>query len=245
MCETENAFAVLGNHEFNAIGWDTPDDKGGFLRAHSEKNANQHKEFLLQIGEGSREYHEAIGWFRRLPVWTEFNGFRVVHACWHEASRVALSPYVDSQGRFTDEGFKEALRPNSEAYVAAEILMKGPEAHLPSGMYFLDKDGHKRDQVRLSWWRADATTFRKAAYGMDDRREELPDVELPTDFRYRESTPVFFGHYWLNGEPALTSSTAACLDFSVAREGYLTAYRWSGESELLSDRLEYVRAAGL
>src|SRR5665213_4544789 len=40
MCETENAFAVLGNHEFNAIGWDTPDDKGGFLRAHSEKNAN-------------------------------------------------------------------------------------------------------------------------------------------------------------------------------------------------------------
>ena len=80
---------------------------------------------------------------------------------------------------------------------------------------------------------------------MDDRREELPDVGLPTDFRYRESTPVFFGHYWLNGEPALTSSTAACLDFSVAREGYLTAYRWAGESELLSDRLEYVRAAGL
>ena len=38
MCEAETAFAVLGNHEFNAIGWATPDGKGGFLRAHSQKN---------------------------------------------------------------------------------------------------------------------------------------------------------------------------------------------------------------
>ena len=96
--------------------------------------------------------------------------------------------------------------------------------------------------MRLRWWDQDATTFRKAALGMDGREDELPDSNLPRDFRYRESKPVFFGHYWLNGSPAITEPNAACLDFSVAKEGYLTAYRWSGESELTEDSLVSVPA---
>jgi hypothetical protein len=46
MREAGTASAVLGNHEFNAIAWATPNDDGGFLRKHSEKNASQHAEFL-------------------------------------------------------------------------------------------------------------------------------------------------------------------------------------------------------
>ncbi|WP_157100024.1 hypothetical protein [Rhodoplanes sp. Z2-YC6860] len=120
--------------------------------------------------------------------------------------------------------------------------MKGPEERQPSEMSFSDKDGHVRREMRLNWWKLDATTFRRAAIGMDDRREELPDVELPTDFRYRESKPVLFGRYWMNGKAKLTSSKAACLDFSVAKEGYLTAYRWSGEGIPSSRNLDYVSA---
>ena len=77
---------------------------------------------------------------------------------------------------------------------------------------------------------------------MDGREDELPDSNLPRDFRYRESKPVFFGHYWLKDQPGITASNAACLDFSVAKEGYLTAYRWSGENELSIDNLVSVRA---
>jgi hypothetical protein len=33
MCEAGTATAVLGNHEFNAIAWATPNDDGGFLNA--------------------------------------------------------------------------------------------------------------------------------------------------------------------------------------------------------------------
>jgi hypothetical protein len=77
---------------------------------------------------------------------------------------------------------------------------------------------------------------------MDDRLEELPNSELPTDYRYRETTPVLFGHYWMTGAPALTASNAACLDFSVANNGFLTAYRWSGERELSFENLVYVSA---
>jgi hypothetical protein len=46
----------------------------------------------------------------------------------------------------------------------------------------------------------------------------------------------------MTGAPALTASNAACLDFSVAKKGYLTAYRWSGERELSFENLVYVSA---
>ena len=244
MCEAETALAVLGNHEFNAIGWATPDGRGGFLRPHTEANLRQHREFLLQLGEGSPDYQDALGWFKSLPVWLELSGLRVAHACWHEPSRLGLRPWLDGLMCFTEAGLREALRRGSPAYDAAEILMKGPEQRLPAGMSFADKDGHLRHEVRIKWWDLDATTFRKAAIGVDDRRDELPDLALPVDYIYRERTPVLFGHYWMNGEPRLTSPTAACLDFSVAREGYLTAYRWRGESVLSRDHLVHVAAGG-
>lgn len=123
MCEAGTAFAILGNHEFNAIGWATSDGNGGYLREHSDKNAKQHQEFLRQLGDGSPAYHNTIRWFRNLPVWLEFPGLRVVHACWHEPSRVALRPYLDCQNCFTEDGILEALRRDSKAYAAAGILL--------------------------------------------------------------------------------------------------------------------------
>jgi hypothetical protein len=96
--------------------------------------------------------------------------------------------------------------------------------------------------VRLRWWDQDATTFRKAALGLEGREDELPNSKLPRDFRYVESKPVFFGHYWLDGSPSITAPNAACLDFSVAKNGYLTAYRWSGEDTLTQDYLVSVQA---
>jgi hypothetical protein len=95
--------------------------------------------------------------------------------------------------------------------------LKGPEQRLPDGIHFFDKDGHKREEVRLRWWHREASTFRRAALSMDGREAELPDSELPRDFRYRESKPVFFGHYWIDGSPGLTAPNAACLDFSIAK----------------------------
>jgi diadenosine tetraphosphatase ApaH/serine/threonine PP2A family protein phosphatase len=242
MCEAGTASAVLGNHEFNAIGWATSDGSGGHLRKHSKKNDGQHAEFLSQLGEGSLHHDNAINWFRQLPVWLDLPGFRVVHACWHDRSRVALRPYLDAGNRLTDEGIREAHHRGSEAYKAVEILLKGPEQRLPVGKSFVDQSGNKREEVRLRWWDPDATTFRKAAIGVDDQLEELPNDKITTDFQYLDSTPVLFGHYWILGEPTIINSRAACLDFSVARSGYLTAYRWSAEPELSSKNLVYVPA---
>jgi hypothetical protein len=242
MCEAGAARAVMGNHEFNAIGWATQDEDGAFLRSHSAKNANQHSKFLRQTGENSAADKDAIDWFRTLPVWLDLPRFRVVHACWHDASCEALKPFLDEAGRFTDEGVFESYRHGTAAHAAVEILLKGPEERLPAGIHFTDKDGQVRNEVRLRWWDHDATTFRKAALGMDGREDEIPDSRLPTDYRYHGGKPVFFGHYWLKDRPEITAPNAVCLDFSVAKKGYLAAYRWSGESKLAKESLMSVSA---
>ena len=118
----------------------------------------------------------------------------------------------------------ESYRHGSDAHAAIEILLKGPEERLPAGIHFFDKDGHKREEVRLRWWDQDATTFRKAALGMDGREDEIPDSVLPRDYRYHEGKPVFFGHYWLKGRPEITAPNAACL---IAAAGLASGPRWS------------------
>lgn len=195
MCEAGAAKAVMGNHEFNAIGWAAPDKAGAFLRTHSAKNAKQHAQFLVQVGENSAAHSDAIDWFRSLPVWLDLPGFRVVHACWHDAACEALKPFLDEARRFTDEGIFESYRCGTAAHAAVEILLKGPEERLPAGMHFTDKDGHRREEVRLRWWDQTATTFRSAALGMDGREEEIPDSKLPRDYRYQIS-PTQAGILW-------------------------------------------------
>jgi hypothetical protein len=139
-------------------------------------------------------------------------------------------------------GLHAAARKGTPTYDAAEILLKGPEARLPDDRTFKDKQGHTRRDVRLRWWDPEATTYPKAALGMDGREAELPDLPVTADYHYTETTPVLFGHYWLQGKPVITAGHAACLDYSVAKQGFLTAYRWSGETTLSSENVVYVSA---
>jgi hypothetical protein len=241
MCTAGTAQAVMGNHEFNAIGWMTASGDS-FLRERSEKNAQQHAEFLRQIGAYSDDHTETIQWFKTLPIWLDLAGVRLIHACWHEPSQAALLPHLDEFNRFTEIGFRRANERGAAAHKAAEVLLKGPEQQLPPNISFVDKDGHERREVRLKWWDSAATTFQSAAIGLEGRERELPDSTLPVNYRYQDQKPVFFGHYWLRGKPSLTSANAACLDFSVAKEGYLTAYRWSGETKLSPNAIVSVPA---
>jgi hypothetical protein len=243
MCDAGVALAVMGNHEFNALAWAEPDGNGDFLRPHTEKNAHQHKEFLRQIGEGSAAHRQALDWFKGLPVWLELSGLRVIHACWSAAAQATLAACLDPSCRLTQDGFVLASRRGSAAYQAAEVLLKGPEIPLPSGRFFFDKDGHERHDVRIRWWDPAAVTYRSAALGMDGDEASLPDLPLTTNYHYKDRTPVFFGHYWLRGTPALSNEYAACLDFSVANGGFLAAYRWSGEKVLSRKNIIYTTAS--
>lgn len=232
MVDNGSAQAVMGNHEFNAIGWATPDGKGGYLRPHTHKNEAQHRKFLDQVGEGSLLHGEWISWFRTLPLWIEFKGLRVVHACWHKPSQANLSGYLDARTCLTEQGLIAAHTKGGKAYSAVDVLLKGPEVKLPAGQSFHDKDGHLRHEARLRWWDPSATTFRTSALGMEGREADLPDDSIPMDYLYTEKVPLLFGHYWMKGEPKMLQPSASCLDDSVAKDGFLTAYRWSGEATL-------------
>ncbi len=247
MVDAGNALAIMGNHEFNAIAWHTPDpdSSGAFLRPRGgivgQKNKNQHAAFLAEVEDRPMLHAEVIDWFLTLPLWLDLPGLRVVHACWHDGYMNALRPRLTPNLQLTLALMVAASRPDAMEFQTVEGLTKGLEVTLPNEHTFHDKDGHARNNVRIRWWDADATTYRRLALMPDAQREHLPATPIEYDprVRYDNAKPVFFGHYWMEGEPVLQSPHAACVDYSAGKGGPLVAYRWDGEREL--DAANFVR----
>jgi hypothetical protein len=227
---------VMGNHEFNAIGYTTlhRDGSGEYLRRHSGKNVAQHKEFLSQVGENSAEHKNLIQFFKSLPPALDLEAIRVVHAWWNqEYVDAVMSAFWD--GDSMDEEFlHRSYDKGSKEWAAMEGLTKGLEIELPGGASFFDHDGFQRYRVRTRWWVEPPATYRDVAI-VD--AGDLPGIPLtplppgvlpPLDHR----TPIFIGHYWMQGIPMPQTKFVACVDYSAARNGPLVAYRWQGESEL-------------
>lgn len=248
MLDADTAVAVMGNHEYNAIGWHTPRQDGpGFLRSHSETHARQHVAFLNAVGDDKDLHDDLIGFMRSLPLWIDLGPFRLVHACWHQPSMDALAPHVDAYARMTDDGLHAMYTKGTPADDARSVVLTGMEFQLPDGATYFDKDGHARDWTRTKWWDPDATTMAQAAIGLEGLNDVLPDDPLPPSCRvdYPETEkPVFFGHYWMSGEPDIISANKACLDYSVAKDGVLCAYRMDGDMTLTRDNLFWMAPGG-
>jgi len=250
MVESGNALAVMGNHEFNAVAWATedPEKSGRHLRAHSDKNLKQHREFLDQVGEGSQIHQSMVEWFRTLPVFLDLPDLRVVHACWHPEYLKNIGKYTDSQNRLLAMAWKASSEEGSEAFNIVETLLKGLEIPLPNGKHFHDKDGNKRTDIRSQWWRSGAEdlTYRNLAMVPAEDIENIPHepVEAHVLPGYDEEKPVFVGHYWMTGEPAPLSDHIACLDYSIAGKhgGKLCAYRFDGEKRLHAEKFVWVES---
>ena len=241
MVEAGAALAVMGNHELNALAFHTPDPEtpGEFLRRHTAKNVRQHAATLDQLSSGDLASH--LEWFRTLPLWLEFDGLRVVHACWDESSLAA----VGRADATAEEGFvPAACHEHGKLFKAVETLTKGKEANLPAGVYQLDSDGQPRSHFRLRWYAsARGQTYR--TYGLMNEPiawdDPLPeDVATGSTPYPAPSPPVFIGHYGLRaGSPSLLAANVACVDWGVASGGFLCAYRWDGESELSPAKFVY------
>jgi hypothetical protein len=97
---------------------------------------------------------------------------------------------------------------------------------LPNGNAFTDKDGNQRHEIRIKWWE-DPSTATYSSISIEPL--DLPDIPITplpnTGFYPSEDKRVFFGHYWLKGQPALFKNNICCLDYSVAKGGKLVAYR--------------------
>lgn len=258
MVEGGRALAVMGNHEFNAIAWHTPDPQkaGEYLRPRfsqkwGDKNREMHKAFLSEVESNPAKHSEIIDWFLNLPLWLDLAEIRVVHACWHQRWMDWLSPQLGQGNRLTRDLMVEASREprnseekddeNPSVFKAVEALTKGIEIELPEGHDFEDKYGNRRTRVRVKWWDLKAETYQSAAMLTQSECDLLPNSSIPTSARIGiGNKPTFFGHYWMTGTPKLQSQQAACVDYSAGKGGRLVAYRFDGESHLSVEKFEYV-----
>ena len=237
------ALAVPGNHEFNALAYATPDGTD-WLRKHTAKNQEQHGATLEQFAGREDDWRDHLDWFRTLPIWLELPGLRAVHAAWDAKAAALLGP----DARMNDTLMQKAARRGTPEYRAVETLLKGVELPLPDGHFFFDNRNFPRHEIRTRWWLpARDATFRGIALQPGSNEWEIP--ELPAKEHAErvpgyapDERPVFNGHYWLEGEPALMAPNVAILDYSVAKGGALTAYRWDGEQRLDAGKFVQVQA---
>ena len=243
MIDAGSAQSVMGNHEFNAISYYTPDETtGDFLRPHTEKNARQHRKFLDAYSHLPDDYIEVIDWFRSLPLWLGLGELRIVHACWDSNLIANVAEFQGGSNLLGDELLALSNRRDQWQFEALETLLKGKEIQLGNGASFKDKDGTLRHHIRVRWWDQSATNYKDAFFGPESARTHIPNDEIDGDHLVdysHDAPPVFLGHYWMEGEPAPLARNIACLDYSVAKPGgTLTAYRWDGEQVL--DKEKYV-----
>ena len=238
MVDSGNAIALMGNHEYNALCFDITAKEGGHLRKHSISNILQHYETLKQFHNLQDEYKEYLEWFKSLPLYYESDTFRAVHACWDKNSIAYLGDTLVEK-KLNDELIYQSVQDGTPLKEAVDRTLKGKEMKMPENLDFQDKEGRKRTEFRIKWWENPAEmTLKSISVEPIDTLPELPieDAELSSkDYYEDKEKPVFFGHYWLDGEPFLFKKNICCLDYSVAKGGKLVAYRHNGDSNLDKD----------
>ncbi len=238
-----NAIALMGNHEYNALCFHFQDPEGGHLRKHSIKNITQHYKTLEAFKKEPEEYVEYLDWFKTLPLYYETETFKAVHACWDNKTIEYLKKTLVND-RLTDDLIHQSAKKGSELYEAIEQTLKGKEMTMPGGHSFHDKDNNERTEIRIKWWEDPSKmTYKSISVEPIKKLPEQP-INLSelksTNFYGSDDKKVFFGHYWLRGNPSLYKDNICCLDYSVAKDGKLVAYRLNGESILDERNLIYV-----
>lgn len=236
MVDAGAAKAVMGNHEFNAIGWASPDpaSPGEYLRLHNASNTRQHAEFLSQFGEGRAAHREAIAWFKTLPLYLDLGEIRVVHAWWHQPYADHAASDMARNAAVSESYLLNAFEEGSEHFKAVEGLLKGLEIRLAAEHAIRDHGGITRQNVRIKWWQRGPGALSEFAILPTAYDGKLPDIWVPENLPLglEGDAPVFIGHYWLSGIPKPLTPKLACLDYSIGSGGPLVAYRWEGEPDL-------------
>lgn len=241
MVDNDQAHAVMGNHEFNAIAYAFQQSDGSFLRSHNDMHNRQHQATLDQFSAHPEEWNEWLNWFHQLPLFLEIDGIRVVHACWDQKHIEWLKR--NHGGMLSESLLIEAHVKESKSNEVIEETLKGKEMNVPEHCVWYDKDGHARTSNRIKWWINKSNATHDAfLFNCPDMLHGIPvpdDIDIsvyPSD-----APPVFFGHYWLEDKwPVIQSENVICLDYSVAKGGSLVAYKWSGEKVLNKDHFVVV-----
>lgn len=248
MVERGSAQVVMGNHEYNALGYSTrsrPGSETRYLRAHTPRHNRLIAETLDQFAAYPHEWNEFLEWFYTLPLFLEIEHFRVVHACWDDQLIQAFKQTYG--GNLIDEDFLHASTvKGSFAGRVMDRLLRGTDMSLPDGASITSKDGFVRRFFRTKFWADDPKTYADIAFQPDPLPPEIASRELTTTeckhlLTYgADQPPVFVGHYWMSGVPKPLKSNVVCLDYSAVKYGKLVAYRMDGERQLSAEKFVWV-----
>lgn len=240
MVDRGHAYCILGNHEFNALGWHTPappESGRRFVRDHSPRYARLLQETFEQFAHHPSEWQAFLGWFMELPLFIDAERFRVVHACWDKQIIARLKTrLVDA--RLDPAFLAEAATDGSFAALALDRLLRGTNMPLPYGLTLTSDEGFTRSVFRAKFWEKNPSTYADVVFQPDDlppRAAERPlnDEEKRRLYLYGPEEPMLFvGHYWRSGRPAPIRGNLACLDYSAVKRGKLVAYRLGEERRL-------------
>lgn len=240
MCDAGTAQLIMGNHEFDAIGFHTPAPKNSarrFLRDHTERHTRLIAETLAQFDAYPAEWQSYLEWFKTLPLFIETKNFRVVHACWDQA---IINEFVE---RYPDLKINDAFLmatadTDSFEWQCISRLTRGRDLPLPKGAAMQSAEGFERKSFRARFWGRKPKTYGDLAFQPDPLPEAIASQPLcaNTDLdinRYSKSeVPLFIGHYWLSGKPKPIADNLACLDYSAVKYGRLVAYSIDDEKIL-------------
>jgi len=244
MCDTGNAFALMGNHEYNLLSFFTKDNQGHYIRKHSINKIFQVLETLTEFKSKKSEFEQYFKWFLQLPLFIENEYFRAVHASWNNQSIDILKQNLSNNCLATTENLIKSSQ-TSDFHYALNATLKGIEIPLPKGESVILGDYIKRKTIRLRWWEE---KFEKLNYREIEanKMDVVPDIPVPSKYDIQKflypktNKPVFFGHYWLKGEPKILRKNMCCLDYSIAKGHKLAAYRFDGEQFLSNNKLVWV-----
>ena len=238
MVDAGQAHCIMGNHEFNALGWMTPALPGSgktFVREHTPRHARLIDDTLSQFAQHPGEWQAFVQWFQQLPLFLDAGRFRLVHACWDAALIERLRAQYP-EGRVDEHFIQASSVPGSFAATVCNRLLRGTDMRLPDGLTLTGGDGLTRAFFRTKFWEDDPQTYGDIVFQPDALPDEVARTPLdPTQknalLRYGLDEPLLFvGHYWRSGRPAAIRPNLACLDYSAVLYGKLVAYRLDAET---------------
>ena len=243
------ALAVLGNHEYNALCFHTKTAgrSNAWLRPRNDKNIAQHIETLYQFREHLDKWKDYLAWFMTLPLFLDLGDIRIVHAAWIKSEINKIERWTLESHRLSKSLLQRSAMEGCDEFDAIETVLKGVEIWLPKEQKFEDKDENPREEIRIQWWNPAAKnlTYEELLFPRDQSQdfgnERIKPAVAATLPMYKDSVPVFFGHYWIeNSTPGVQKENICCLDYSVANGGSLVAYTWRGEKALRNDHFSSV-----
>ncbi|MEK1907581.1 MAG: metallophosphoesterase [Pseudomonas sp.] len=242
------AHCIMGNHEYNALGWHTPAPEGSsrqFVREHSPRHERLLQQTFRQFEQHPHDWQDFLAWFQQLPLFIDAGRFRMVHACWDVELIAALkSQYAD--GRVDQAFVRASAVPGSFANRVFERLLRGTDMRLPQGLTLTSEEGFTRAFFRTKFWEDNPQTYGDVVFQPDALPESVASMPLPTTEKNRllqyglDEPMLFVGHYWRRGNPAPIRPNLACLDYSAVMYGKLVAYRLDQERQLEPGKFVWV-----